>query len=166
MPAKGVADHGQGGEQVGDSDGERRCPLPERCLATGSVARRVALSMRPIGQAASPRRHLAPEDSDPGFAQRRRRFVDGLERAIMEANREIIGRTLGRLDDEAFLRLAVRVAELRAGYIAHGLSIAQGHPDQAAIEQLAAHRRAYEEMLHVFEATERVVERGYVELPA
>lgn len=121
--------------------------------------------MRPIGQAGTPRRHFAPEDGDPGFAQRRRRFIDGLERAIVEANREIIGRAVGRLDDEAFLRLAVRVAELRASYIEHGLSLAQCHPDHVAIEQLAARRRAYEEMLHVFEATERVVERGYVELP-
>ena len=125
---------------------------------------RPAVSTRPLGQPA-PRRHLAPEDSDPAFAQKRRRFVDGLERAIAEVNREIIGRAVDTLDREAFLRLALRVAELRASYIEHGLTVAKGHPDRAAIELLAERRLAYEEMRHVFEATQRVVERGYVELP-
>jgi hypothetical protein len=127
------------------------------------------MSTRPIGRL-EPRRHLAPEESDPAFAQKRRRFLDGLERAIAEANREILGSTLAAahgkaLDSEMFLRLAVRVAELRACYVAEGLAIAVGHADPAAIERLAGHRRAFEEMRLVFEATERVVERGYVDLP-
>ena len=127
------------------------------------------MSTRPIGRLES-RRHLAPEESDPAFVQKRRRFLDGLERAIAEANREIIGATLGAtrgtsLDAETFLRLAVRVAELRARYVAEGLAVAIGHPDPAAIERLAEHRRAFEEMRLVFEATERIVERGYVDLP-
>jgi|GEM_PF-463989 len=128
------------------------------------------MSTRPIGRL-EPRRHLAPEESDSAFAQKRRRFLDGLERAIAEANREIIGTTLSAdpgsiLDADAFLRLAVRVAELRARYIAEGLAVAAGQPDPAAIERLARCRRAFEEMRLVFEATERVVERGYVDLPA
>lgn len=130
--------------------------------------RGAAVSSRPIGRL-EPRRHLAPEEDDPAFAQKRRRFLDGLERAIAEANREIIGTTLATagaaLDADTFLRLAVRVAELRARYVAEGLAVAAGHPDAAAIERLAACRRAFEEMRLVFEATERLVERGYVELP-
>jgi hypothetical protein len=122
------------------------------------------MSRQSLGQPA-PRRHLAPEESDPAFAHKRRRFVDGLERAIAEANREIIGRAFGELDREAFLRLALRVAELRASYLEQGLLMAQGHPDRAAIDLLAERRRAYEEMRQVFEAAERVVERGYVDLP-
>jgi hypothetical protein len=127
------------------------------------------MSTTPIGRLQS-RRHLAPEDGDPAFALKRRRFLDGLERAISEANRKIIGSTLagvGRdaLDGEAFLLLAVRVAELRARYIAAGLASAAATPDRAAIERLAECRVAYEEMRQVFEATERVVERGYVDLP-
>lgn len=128
------------------------------------------MTTRPIGRL-EPRRHLALEENDPAFAQKRRRFLDGLERAIAEANREIIGSTLGAgggssLDADTFLRLAVRVAELRARYVAEGLAVAAGHPDPAAIERLTEYRRAYEEMRLVFEATERVVERGYVDLPS
>jgi hypothetical protein len=128
------------------------------------------MTTRPIGRL-EPRRHLALEENDPAFAHKRRRFLDGLERAIAEANREIIGSTLGAgrgssLDADTFLRLAVRVAELRARYIAEGLAVATGHPDPAAIERLADYRRAFEEMRLVFEATERVVERGYVDLPS
>lgn len=119
---------------------------------------------RYLGQPAA-RGHLALEDSDPAFAQKRRRFVDGLERAIAEANHEIIGGSLGALDRETFLRLALRVAELRASYIQQGLKVAHGHPDRAAIELLAERRIAYDEMRSVFEATQRVVERGYVDLP-
>jgi hypothetical protein len=122
------------------------------------------MSRQTLGQPA-PRRHLAPEESDPAFAHKRRRFVDGLERAIAEANREIIGRAFDKLDREAFLRLALRVAELRANYLEQGLLMAEGHPDRAAIDLLAERRRAYEEMRQVFDAAERVVERGYVDLP-
>ena len=127
------------------------------------------MTTRPIGRL-EPRRHLAPEENDPAFAQKRRRFLDGLERAIAEANREIIGSTLGAdrgsLDADTFLRLAVRVAELRARYVAEGLAVAAGHPDLAAIERLTEYRRAFEQMQLVFEATERIVERGYVDLPS
>ena len=116
------------------------------------------------------RRHLAPEEGDPAFALKRRRFLDGLERAISEANRKIIADRLANgggemLDGEAFLRLAMRVAELRARYIEEGLACAASPPDRAAITRLAECRVAYEEMRQVFEATERVVERGYVDLP-
>ncbi len=125
------------------------------------------MSMRPIGlgrhHAARP--HLAPEEDDPAFAQKLRRFIDGLERAIHEANRKVIGRELQALDSAAFLRLAVRVAELRARYIGHGLKIAEGHPRPAEIQALAEHRLAYEEMMKVFEAAERTVERAYIKLP-
>ena len=128
------------------------------------------MSTRPIGWF-EPRRHLAPEENDPAFAQKRRRFLDSLERAIAEANREIIRKTLtpgegNSFDADTFLRLAVRVAELRARYIAEGLTAAAaGHPDAEVIERLAQSRRAFEEMREVFEAVERVVERGYVDLP-
>ncbi|MFM2045234.1 MAG: hypothetical protein RLY86_3810 [Pseudomonadota bacterium] len=107
---------------------------------------------------------LAPEQGDPGFVQKIRHFMDDMELAIQEANREVLGHALPDLDREAFLRLAVRVAELRAQYLKLGLSLATGHPDSARIRELADARQAYEEMLKLFESAERVVERGYIRL--
>ena len=46
-----------------------------------------------------------------------------------------------------------------------GLEVAEHrHPGSDAIEKLAQIRRAYEEMVQVFTAAERVIERGYVKL--
>ena len=59
----------------------------------------------------------------------------------------------------------MRVAELRADYIRFGLQVSEHrHPDAESIAKLESLRKAYEEMVHVFEAAERVIERGYVKL--
>ncbi len=106
---------------------------------------------------------LTPEMMDEGTRRRVVQFLQTLEAAILEANCEVIGKQLPHLDEKAFLKVAVRVAELRADYVALGLRIAeQRHPDAAAIRQLSEARVAYEEMAAVFDAAERVVRRGYV----
>ncbi|MCW2247085.1 hypothetical protein M2352_002676 [Azospirillum fermentarium] len=108
---------------------------------------------------------LTPEMMDEGTRRRVVQFLQTMEAAIMEANCEVIGKQLPHLDEKTFLKVAVRVAELRADYVALGLHVAeQRHPDPAAIKQLAQARVAYEEMAAVFDAAERVVKRGYVKL--
>ncbi|ALG73837.1 hypothetical protein VY88_21550 [Azospirillum thiophilum] len=88
-----------------------------------------------------------------------------MDAAILEANCEVIGRELPNLNRDSFLHMAVRVAELRADYIRAGLKLSESrHPDQTAVANLARLRAAYEEMLAVYEAAERVIERGYAKL--
>ena len=108
---------------------------------------------------------LTPEAADNSSRHRIRHFLENTEAAILEANCEVIGREIPNLNRDSFLRMAVHVAELRADYFRAGLKVAEArHPDTAAIEELARVRKAYEEMQAVFEAAERVIERGYVKL--
>ena len=75
----------------------------------------------------------------------------------------LAGLTLTR---ETMLRLAVTVAELRAAYLRKGIEIGTArHPTPAQVEEVAAARRAFEEASATCEAVERVIERGYVNLP-
>jgi len=108
---------------------------------------------------------LTPEIADKAARQRVMRFLENLEAAIIEANCAVMAQSLPNLNQDAFLRLAVRVAELRADYIKFGLQVAEHrHPDEDSLEKLSQLRKAYQEIVEVFEAAERVIERGYVKL--
>lgn len=108
---------------------------------------------------------LTPELIDDQARRRIMQFLQTMETAVLEANCEVIGKQLPQLNDETFLRMAVRVAELRADYVAAGIALAEHrHPPAPAVDKLVQHRRAYEEMVAVFEAAQRVIERGYVKL--
>jgi len=90
-------------------------------------------------------------------------FLEQIEVAIFTANREVIHRAVPELDREAFVRLAVVVAEARASYIKLALELCkQGHvPPAARLGDLKAARETYDELSHAFEAMQRVVKRGY-----
>jgi hypothetical protein len=108
---------------------------------------------------------LTPEMADDGARRRIMQFLQTMEGAILEANVEVIGKQLPQFDERTFLKMAVRVAELRADYVAIGLQVAEHRrPDPSAIKILAQARQSYEEMSAVFEAAERLVKRGYVKL--
>ncbi|MFD1627077.1 hypothetical protein [Azospirillum griseum] len=108
---------------------------------------------------------MTPEASESGARHRIRHFMENMDAAILEANCEVIGRELPGLNRESLLRMAVRVAELRADYIRAGIKMAESrHPSAASVTELARLRTAYEEMKTVYEAAERVIERGYVKL--
>jgi hypothetical protein len=107
-------------------------------------------------------RLLTPEMADPTYARRVKHFLEAVEAAILEANSAVMRESLPSLDRDTFLRLAVRVAELRADYVKFGLALAaERHPSPAHIQELADRRQAFEEMAALVEATQRLVERGY-----
>jgi hypothetical protein len=108
---------------------------------------------------------LTVEMADDATRRRIMQFLQTMEGAILEANVEVIGKQLPQLDEQTFLKMAVRVAELRADYVAVGMQVAEHRrPDPSAIKILTQARLAYEEMSNVFEAAERLVKRGYVKL--
>lgn len=108
---------------------------------------------------------LTPEMTDDATRRRIMQFLQTMEGAVLEANVEVIGKHLPNLNEQAFLKMAVRVAELRADYVAMGIQVAEHRrPDPSAIKILTQTRQAYEEMAAVFEAAERLVKRGYVKL--
>ncbi len=94
------------------------------------------------------------------------RFMEGIEMSVFAANREVIHKKVQNLNQQNFLRLATRVAELRADYLAKALTFAggAGRPNATELQELRQAREAYEELMRAFEAMERAIERGYTDI--
>lgn len=90
-------------------------------------------------------------------------FLEQIEVAIFSANREIIHRAIPGLDRDSFVRFAVAVAEARASYAKLGLELTRKGqiPRKADLDRLREARETYEELVHAFEATHRLIKRGY-----
>jgi hypothetical protein len=86
---------------------------------------------------------------------------------VREANRAIIGQRIPEVTRDGFLRLATVVARLRADYLACALTLGRetrGEVSAEEITRLARLRAAYDEARLAFEALERCVQRGYVDI--
>ncbi len=90
-------------------------------------------------------------------------FLEQIEVAIFTANREIIHRAIPDLDRDSFVHFAVSVAEARASYAKIGLELTRKGqvPPKADLGRLRDARETYEELMHAFEATHRLIKRGY-----
>jgi hypothetical protein len=95
-----------------------------------------------------------------------RQFMEQLEIAVAIANREVIHKQIPNLNKEAFQQLAVMVARFRANYLeaAIKLSASPGSCDSTCLDDLKAKRTLYDEGRAAFEALERAIERGYVDV--
>jgi hypothetical protein len=107
-------------------------------------------------------------DLDSKELAAQRQFLEQLEIAIALANREVIHKQIPNLNRETFQQLAVMVARFRANYLeaAIKLSASPGSCDAACIADLKAKRELYDEGRAAFEALERAIERGYVDIGA
>jgi hypothetical protein len=113
--------------------------------------------------------HFEPEDSSDPQAQRRMRgLLDQIDYAAFVANKEIIGQALGQGDLRKFQRLAVAAAQARAVWVAQALaaSASGGKLSSADLAQLAHLRQTFEELVEAYEGMRRMVERGYMSMPA
>lgn len=106
--------------------------------------------------------HFSGED--PNDLRRRTRFMEQLDIAIRSANRELLSKRLPRLDHDAFFRLAVGVAKIRASYLEAVMAVDWHSPDPEVLSQLASLRMQYEEAKAGFDALRHAVERGYAPL--
>lgn len=101
---------------------------------------------------------------DTALLRRQRTFVDEIERSIRAANREILHERIPELGQQSFVRMAHHVAHLRASYLEAALAT-EGDPGAAGwAKRLREHREAYEEAREAFEALQRAIERGYVDI--
>ncbi len=96
--------------------------------------------------------------------RRQRRFMEEVELAIRAANREIIGAHIPAMTREAFVRLAVAVGKVRAGYLDAVLAMDWTEPNETALQDLRRKREMYEEARTGFEALRHCIEAGYVEI--
>lgn len=107
--------------------------------------------------------HLVTREMLDRESQRKlQKFLEETEMAIFTANREVMKKAVPELTRESFMAFAVRVAEARARYLKIALELSSTvHPSSDDIARLKAAREANDELLHAFEATKRVIERGY-----
>lgn len=107
-------------------------------------------------------------DIDPKDLAAQRQFMEQLEMAVAVANREVIHKQIPNLSPETFQQLAVMVARFRANYLeaAIKLSHSANQAEGALVDDLRAKRQLYEEGRTAFEALERAIERGYVDMGA
>lgn len=107
--------------------------------------------------------HLVSKEMlDRESARKLQKFLEETEMAIFSANREVIRKAVPELTRESFMAFAVRVAEARARYIKAALDLsARQNPTPEDIAALKAAREANDELVQAFEATKRVIERGY-----
>ncbi|MCW0233168.1 MAG: hypothetical protein OJJ21_06175 [Ferrovibrio sp.] len=110
--------------------------------------------------------HLVSKDMLDRESQRRlQKFLEEVEMAIFSANREVMKKAVPELTRDAFMAFAVRVAEARARYLKIALELSSlTNPTADDIGRLKAAREANDELVHAFEATKRVIERGYTTL--
>ncbi len=106
---------------------------------------------------------MADFTGDPEQQRAYRRFIEEIEMALRAANREIIGKQIPELNKESFFRLAVAVAKLRADYLKAVLGL-DWEEDGIDIATVQSKRTLYEEASKAFEALERTIERGYVDI--
>ncbi|WGM40365.1 hypothetical protein [Caulobacter sp. NIBR1757] len=113
--------------------------------------------------------HFEPEVDDDPHAQRRTRgLLEQIDYAAFAANKELIGQALGQGDIRKFQRLAIAAAQARAVWVAQALaaSASGGKLSSADLAQLTHLRATFEELTEAYEAMRRMVERGYLAMPA
>jgi hypothetical protein len=99
-------------------------------------------------------------DEESSRIRKQQKFLQDVEHAIAEANRQAIHARIATLDRASFVAFAARVAQLRAAYLEAALAASAGGDFGA----LRGHREAFEEAKAAFAALERAIERGYVDI--
>jgi hypothetical protein len=111
---------------------------------------------------------MQENEDDAVLLRRQRQFLHEIEQSIRESNRQIIHGLIPELTKERFVEFALVVARLRASYLEAAVALARGGPDAAEGEGVTAalrqHRVAYDEAREAFDALQRAIERGYVDI--
>ncbi len=107
-----------------------------------------------------------PARSETSILMAQKRFLNEVEQGIRAANREVVHKLIPTLDNDSFFGLAVAVAKLRANYLEAALrmSRAKEPTNPATIAELRTKRELYDEGRLAFEALQRAIERGYVDI--
>jgi len=109
--------------------------------------------------------HFEPEAAlNPAETRALRGHLEQIDYAAYAANRETIGKVIGKTDLETFERLAVAAGKARAEWVQAAMSLSEKPhtPSSEETARLAQLRGAFEELSQAYEALRRMVERGYV----
>jgi hypothetical protein len=102
--------------------------------------------------------------SDPHEQRRLHGQIEKIDLATFEANRVVLGRTVGRIDAAHVKRLAMMAATARANWVNEALALSERGvpPNEEQVRHLAHLRVTFEELSGSYEAMRRMVERGYL----
>jgi len=92
------------------------------------------------------------------------RFLLEVEAAVIDHNRKAISAKLSVVTRAQFERLAASVAQIRADYLAAAFDCDWSTETCLEASGIQEKRRRYEEAVAAFEALERAVKRGYVQV--
>ncbi|WP_184720954.1 hypothetical protein [Caulobacter sp.] len=108
--------------------------------------------------------HFEPSDVDPQVQRRLRGYLEQIDYTAFASNKAVLGASIPHADAERFQRLAVAAATARGRWVAEAATMTEAAASltDAQVARLAHLRSAYEELSAVYEATRRMVERGYV----
>lgn len=108
--------------------------------------------------------HFEPSDADPQVQRRLRGYLEQIDYTAFASNRAVLGATIPHADAERFQRLAVAAATARGRWVSEAATMTEAAATltEAQVTRLAHLRSAYDELSAVYEATRRMVERGYV----
>ena len=108
--------------------------------------------------------HFEPTDADPQVQRRLRGYLEQIDYTAFASNRAVLGAGVARVEGERFQRLAVAAANARSRWVTEAAAMTEASPSlsEAQVTRLTHLRTAYEELTAVYEATRRMVERGYV----
>jgi hypothetical protein len=108
--------------------------------------------------------HFEPTDTDPQVQRRLRGYLEQIDYTAYASNKAVLGAIVPNAEAGRFQRLAVATATARAKWVAEAAAMtdASASLSEAQVARLAHLRSAYEELAAVYEATRRLVERGYV----
>lgn len=108
--------------------------------------------------------HFEPSDVDPQVQRRLRGYLEQIDYTAFASNKAVLGATIPHADAERFQRLAVAAATARGRWVAEAATMTETAATltEAQVARLAHLRGAYDELSAVYEATRRMVERGYV----
>ena len=110
---------------------------------------------------------MAAHTDDYKKLMAQQKFMQDIEQGIRIANREIIHERLPRITEDAVLKFAVTVSRFRARYLESAFKLSSeggALPDESLMKELSDRRDAYLLARNAFDALQRAIERGYVDL--
>ena len=101
---------------------------------------------------------------DSGILTRGDHVTVDIEQAITMANREVLGATLGNVDEKQLIAFSIEVATRRAAYLKKAMNLSDHSADRVDGEELQTLRLDYEEAKTAFTELVRAIDRGYLDI--
>jgi hypothetical protein len=109
--------------------------------------------------------HFEPDlVDDPAEQRKMRGYLEQIDYTVSAANKAVINKLIHHVTTEQVQNLALSAAKARTDWVNAAMSMTASKTTltEAQVAQIAHLRAAYEELGEVYEATRRMVERGYL----